>query len=409
LFNVYGAVAASDADIVVHLGDYIYEYAIGEYGSNPITELLGREHQPTGEIVSLDDYRERYRQYRSDPQLQEAHRLKPFICVWDDHEIANDAYRDGAQNHQESEGDYESRKLSALQAWHEYLPARVDDQAKIYRSFDLAGIAHLMMIDTRVIGRDKQLDYNDYLTADGIDAVAFLTDWLAPERTILGAEQKDWLTNQIATSAATWQVLGGQVLMGRYNVPVELLTTIAQLTAGNINPNAFEAFQTVMAELAEIKTRILAGDTTVTDEERARVETVFPYNLDGWDGYPVERDAILDSATNKKLISLAGDTHNAWHSFLLDSNGNKVGAELATASVSSPGLEALLGLGPTVKEAFKNAVELLVDDLQFVDVSQRGYLMVDYSEAEVKADWHFIKDLIEKDIFTAIEHTAVEA
>jgi alkaline phosphatase D len=409
LFNVYGAVAASDADIVVHLGDYIYEYGVGEYGSNPITELLQREHQPAGEIISLDDYRERYRQYRSDPQLQEAHRLKPFICVWDDHEIANDAYRNGAQNHQANEGDYESRKLSALQAWHEYLPARVDDQAKIYRSFDLGGIANLMMLDTRVIGRDKQLNYADYLTPDGnINAASFITDWLAPDRTILGAEQKAWLMNQIADSTANWQVLGSQVLMGRYNVPVELLSIISGLTEGNIDPANFEAFQIALEELVAIKTRIIDGDPTVTDEERARVETVFPYNLDGWDGYPVERDAVLDSAANKKLISLAGDTHNAWHSVLTDSNGNKVGTELATASVSSPGLEAFLGIGPTVKDTFKNGFELLVDDLQFVDVSQRGYLMVDYAATEVKANWHFIKDLIEKDTFTAIEHTAVE-
>ncbi len=138
LFNVYGALAQSDADVVVHLGDYIYEYGRGEYGANPLTDSLGRQHVPSGEITSLDDYRARYRQYRRDEQLQKAHQLKPFICVWDDHEIANDAYKEGAQNHQPSEGDFETCKANALQVWHEYLPARITENSKIYRDFDFA-------------------------------------------------------------------------------------------------------------------------------------------------------------------------------------------------------------------------------------------------------------------------------
>ena len=118
LFNTYGAVAESEADIVLHLGDYIYEYGVGEYGTNELTSTLGREHDPSGEIISIDEYRARYRQYRSDEQLQKAHQLKPFICVWDDHEVTNDAYKDGAQNHQADEGDYETRKMNAIQVWH---------------------------------------------------------------------------------------------------------------------------------------------------------------------------------------------------------------------------------------------------------------------------------------------------
>jgi len=110
LFNVYGAMANSEADVIVHLGDYIYEYGEGEYGTNENTVALDRVHSPADEIVSLEDYRTRYKQYRSDPQLQLAHQKKPFICVWDDHEITNDAYKEGAENHQDSEGSYEVRK-----------------------------------------------------------------------------------------------------------------------------------------------------------------------------------------------------------------------------------------------------------------------------------------------------------
>ncbi len=110
LFNVYGAIAKSEADVVVHLGDYIYEYAPGQYGTNPYTNQLGRAHQPAKEILNLSDYRERYRQYRSDKNLQLLHQKKPFICVWDDHEFANDTYKSGAENHQPAEGDFRREK-----------------------------------------------------------------------------------------------------------------------------------------------------------------------------------------------------------------------------------------------------------------------------------------------------------
>ena len=127
-FNVYQAIANSDADVVVHLGDYIYEYGPDTYGSF-------RTPVPAGEIISMDDYRARYRQYRSDDQLKELHRRKPLICVWDDHEITNDAYVDGAENHQDNEGDYGVRKQVALQVYSEYLPntTNIADNAIIYR------------------------------------------------------------------------------------------------------------------------------------------------------------------------------------------------------------------------------------------------------------------------------------
>jgi alkaline phosphatase D len=116
LFNVYGAAAASDADVVVHLGDYIYEYGAGSYGTTSSTAALNRAHLPVTEILNLGDYRTRYRQYRSDKQLQRAHQLKPFICIWDDHEYADDAYSTGAENHQPAtEGSFEDRRRAANQ------------------------------------------------------------------------------------------------------------------------------------------------------------------------------------------------------------------------------------------------------------------------------------------------------
>ena len=400
LFNVYGAVAESDADFVVHLGDYIYEYQAGGYGTDPTTGNLNRAHKPAGETITLADYRERYRQYRSDKQLQKAHQLKPFICVWDDHEIANDAYKDGAQNHQANEGDFNTRKMSAIQVWHEYLPARVTDNAKIYRNFEIAGLVNLMMLDTRIVGRDKQLSYSDYIGATGLDAPAFLAAWQNPQRTILGSEQKNWLSSKLSGSASKWQVLGNQVLMGKMYMPAELLLLVSQITSGTVDPASILQFNTIITQLVVIKTRLLNNDPTLSAADRARVETVLPYNLDAWDGYPAEREAVFAAANGKKLVSLAGDTHNAWQSELKTTGGRKVGVEFATASVSSPGFEAIFGSNAATVAGFEGAITLLIDDLQYLNATQRGYVMASFTASQAKSEWRYVNTI-------ATENTAV--
>lgn len=400
LFNVYGAVAESDADVVVHLGDYIYEYGAGGYGSSALTTSLNRQHVPSGEILTLDDYRARYRQYRSDEQLQKAHQLKPFICVWDDHEIANDAYKNGAENHQANEGDFATRKAYALQVWHEYLSARVSDNSKIYRNFEIAGIVNLVMLDTRIIGRDKQLDYNNYLTESGLNAAAFGAAWQDPNRTILGGEQFSWLAGKLSGSTAAWQVLGSQVLMSKIFIPAEQLLLTAQIASGNATPELFAAYNALTVELVTIKSRMLQGDPSVTAQEKARVQTVLPYNLDSWDGYPVDREKVFAAAAGKKLISLAGDTHNAWYTQLADASGKNVGAEFATSSVSSPGFEAIFGNDPKVIGGFEQANTVLVDNLKYVDASKRGYVMATFTSTQATADFRYVKTLGLKDTST---------
>lgn len=410
LFNVYGAVAESNADIVVHLGDYIYEYASGGYGSNETTAGLNRQHKPAGEIVSLEDYRARYRQYRSDEQLQKAHQLKPFICVWDDHEITNDAYTDGAENHQpDTEGSFVDRKAHALQAWHEYLPARVSNQTEIYRNFEIAGIVNLIMLDTRIIGRNKQLNYVDYLSEAGLNSTAFLADWQDPQRTLLGTKQREWLSGNLAGSNAKWQVLGNQVLMAKIFIPAELLLLTAQIASGAVTPELFQQYNALVTELVQIKVRLMQGDPSLTDMEKARVNTVLPYNLDSWDGYPVEREMVFAAAAGKKLISLAGDTHNAWYSQLSDSDGKKVGAEFAAASVSSPGFEAIFGDNAEVVAGFQLAYPILVDALDYVDAARRGYVMATFSNNSAKADWQFVSTLATKNTKTDSGKVAIES
>ncbi|WP_201766052.1 alkaline phosphatase D family protein [Nafulsella turpanensis] len=408
LFNVYGAVAESDVDVVIHLGDYIYENGVGGYGENDLTTTLGRTHEPEAETIQLEDYRTRYRQYRSDEQLQKAHQLKPFICVWDDHEIIGNAYKDGAQNHQEYEGSFEARKMNALQVWHEYLPVRVMDKKLIYRSFDFAGLVNLMMLDTRITGRDRQLDYSSYLTAGSLDRAAFIADWQNPNRTLLGTSQRSWLISQLESSSAGWQVFGNQVLMGRMLVPAELLALTTQIGAANSGPGLYAQYKALVAELVLIKLRIRQGDSTVSNEEKARVETVLPYNLDAWDGYPVEREMIFAAAAGKKLISLAGDTHNAWYSQLTDASAEKIGAEFATPSVSSPGLEALFNNDAEALAGIEQALPIVVDDLQYLNASQRGFLRVSFTASSAEAEWNFGQNLATKDITTSVGNSASE-
>lgn len=395
LFNVYNAMAKSEADVIVHLGDYIYEYGVGQYGTNENTVVLGREHKPVGEIVQIDEYRERYRQYRQDKDLQLAHQKKPFICVWDDHEITNDAYKDGAENHQENEGDYQERKDVAIKVYSEFLPLRSNDPSKIYRSFDFGSIASLHMLDTRIIGRDKQLEFGTFIDpATGVfDGQAFQQALLDPSRALLGQEQLTWLSGVVGSSSASWQVLGQQVLMGKMFMPQELLVLIGQIVAGNTSPEVLLAFQNSLKELTTIKTRLIEGDTTLTDEEKNRVTTVVPYNLDAWDGYFVEREQLYAALGGKKMICLAGDTHNAWHSILKNAEGKEIGVEFATSSVSSPGFEEYIGLEPTQVAGFQLALATLIDDLQYSDASQRGYLMVTFSAGSAVAKWNFINTI----------------
>ena len=402
-FNVYEEIKKSDADVVIHLGDYIYEYGEKTYGSF-------RTPEPKGEIISLDDYRTRYRQYRSDEQLKELHRRKPFICVWDDHEVANDTYKDGAENHQEDEGSFTSRKQSALKAYSEYLPNMTNlvDNSIIYRNLKIGSLVDLIMLDTRIIGRDKQLEYSAFYGENGaFDSAAFQQAWLNPQRTLLGTTQLGWLESELAASNSTWQIIGQQVLMGKMLIPAELLTLLAKLLAevsatGSASEETFNLFKTSITELVTIKTRALQNDPTLTAEEKARIETVLPYNLDAWDGYFMERERILASFKSKNVVVLAGDTHNAWYSDLKDNSGEKVAVEVATSSVSSPGLETYLGASATDLEA---ALGLLIDDLQYGNLSQRGYMKLTVTAAGIQTDWNFVDTVTNKTYSNSIGKT----
>lgn len=298
--------------------------------------------------------------------------------------------------------------MSAIQVWHEYLPCRVTDNAKIYRNFEIGGFVNLIMLDTRIIGRDKQLNYTDYITQSGLNISQFLAAWQNPQRTILGQEQKTWLLSKINASVSKWQVLGNQVLMAKTYIPAELLLPIAQIAGGNSDPALLAQFKQLLTELVTIKVRLLQGDPSLTAAERARVQNVLPYNLDAWDGYPAEREMIYAALSGKKLISVAGDSHNAWYSVLTNNAGNKTGAEFATASVTSPGFEAIFGSDATTVAGFEQAIAILIDEVQYLDAARKGYIMAIFSSTEAKADFRYVNLITTNSTVTTTGKTVIE-
>ncbi|KPP88348.1 alkaline phosphatase [Erythrobacter sp. HL-111] len=372
-FNAYAhAAEANDCDLAVHLGDYIYEYGGDTYPAQ------GQRHPdrtlaPGNEIVTLADYRTRYATYRADPDLRRLHQSLPMIAVWDDHESANDSWTGGAENHQpETEGDWATRKAIAKRVYREWMP--VSDEP--YAAYDIGDLATIFRLDTRLEGRDEQLDFGAVLegVTDPEKAVAALTafrdgEWSDPERQLLGERQERWLAEGLAASTARgakWQVLAQQVLIGNLKSPAALVAQIE----GSL-PDFVRQRLTAAALASE------AG---------------LPLNMDAWDGYPAARERVFEAAlaADANLVVLAGDTHNAW-AFDLDHDGAKVGVEFGTASVSSPGFENYLSF---VKPGdLAGALVAENAQLKWADTSQRGYMTVELTPARATTEFRFVEGI----------------
>jgi len=344
LFNAYACVARRhDLDAVLHLGDYLYEFGNGLYGDG---RALGRIPQPDREIVSLADYRRRHAQYKRDADLQAAHRQHPFICVWDDHEVANDAWKDGAANHDpdQGEGDWWLRKRAAMRAYLEWMPVRergTMDEPRLYRELRFGDLADLEMLDTRLIGRDRQAGTHPL---QGGDYDARDPQVLDPARSMLGLQQEIWLDGRLALSqqrGATWRLIGQQVML-------------AQLSG--------DGGRSVM-------------------------------NLDQWDGYACARSRLFTSLRDARidnLVVMTGDAHASFAAELQEDpwlRGDATparGIEFVTPAVSSPGVEddaqaqrlgARLGSGSP--------------HLKYIELQQRGYGLLDLTRERVQGEiWH---------------------
>lgn len=338
-FNAYQAIAElKEVDAVVHLGDYIYEYGAGlnDYGMAN-GQLLGRIPEPPHEIVSLQDYRQRHAQYKREPELQAAHARAAWICVFDDHEICNNPWVGGAQNHnpEKGEGDYFTRKAAALKAYREWMPIRDAEAGQlseaIYRRFRFGKLAELFMLETRLVARTEQLDYPDDIPfrvgEDGqkipdYDALRALIN--APERELLGEAQRQWLDRGIEASVAhevKWQVLGNQIIMARVAGPDVGQVYGEPAVTGLLNRLPAKA-RAVVEPMVELFSQ----------------EPALPLNLDAWDGYPAERERLYDMLKRHRArtVVLSGDSHSAWANQLHDAAGTPVAVELGVTAISSP-------------------------------------------------------------------------
>jgi alkaline phosphatase D len=375
-FNAYAHAAADgNFDCALHLGDYFYEYGPGTYPSNEEAQS-GRVLFPAHEIVSLADYRMRYATYRRDPDLRRLHQLFPMIAGWDDHESTNDSWEGGAQNHQsETEGEWSVRKAAAVKAYREWMP--VSDEP--WAAYEVGDLATLYRLETRLTARAEQFSYGQILSGKTSPEAAMTAlvafregDYRDGSRELLGMKQQAWLADGLKRSASAgkpWQVLVQQVLMGN-------LVTAPRLTEGL--PAGLPAY---------IRQRILAGAMA------GRAE--LPLNMDAWDGYPAARERVFKAAldANANLISLAGDTHNAW-AFDLDHAGEKVGVEFGVQGVTSPGLESYASYLPV--DVLERETVAHNRQLKWMDGSRRGYMAVELTAANASSEFRFVSSVREK-------------
>ena len=364
-FNAYQAAAEkSKLDLWLHLGDYLYEYPMGGYGTTN-AERLGRVPSPSHEIITLSDYRMRHAQYKLDEGSKALHRNAPLVAVWDDHEFANDTWKKGAENHSidGSEGDFFSRRAAAIRAYHEWMPIREQqNKRKIFREFKVGKFIQLLMLDTRQFQRDRQIQPKDYLSESGFNQASFYSDLNSTKRNLLGAEQLAWIKNKVSSENFDWTILGQQVLMTKLKFP-----DLSKMLKKEDVPSFLKPYLKFLG-------------------------LGIPSNLDAWDGYPAERNKLYDvmQESNTDFISLAGDTHNAWVSELTNSLGQKIGIELGAPSVSSPGITDAIKID---KKQFADEIVEMNSELNWMDPEHRGYLTLEFKKDQMEAKFNFIKEL----------------
>jgi alkaline phosphatase D len=363
-FHAYREIAKrDDIDVVVHLGDFIYEYGVGGYATEH-AESMHRVPVPETELLSLADYRQRYAQYRSDPDARAMHAAHPLIAVWDDHEIANDSWRDGALNHGDNEGRWSRRCDAAVQAYFEWMPIRGEAKGKetrIFRQFRFGDLASLIMLDTRLFGRDRQPDIGDNVTQESVREA--LGD---PKRRMLGYQQEKWLRNQLRKSDnTTWQVIGQQVMVSNLRSPdLEPL----------IDPD---------------------GPTQIGRERLQQTIAMSESNptllLDTWDGYPAAREDFLNDLQELAVnpVILSGDLHTSIAGNLIPAGQEEpVAVEFMVGSVSSPGFAEYL---PEYRPgSLSDAAVSLNPGLQYMETSRRGWLCLTISKTECIGEWHLL-------------------
>ncbi|MFJ8532558.1 alkaline phosphatase D family protein [Streptomyces sp. NPDC093591] len=347
--------ARGDLDAWLHLGDYIYEYGTGEYGTRG---TVVRQTAPTHEILTLADYRVRHGKYKTDPDLQALHTKAPVIAIWDDHEIANDAWSGGAENHTEgAEGTWTARQAAAKQAYFEWMPVRPAIAGTTYRRLRFGKLADLSLLDLRSF-RSQQVKVGNGEVDD-------------PDRTLTGRAQLDWLKAGLKSSDTTWRLVGNSVMISPF--------AIGSLTADLLKP---------LAKLMGLPQEGLA------------------LNPDQWDGYTDDRRELLAhlrSNAIRNTVFLTGDIHMAWANDVpVDAGTYPLSASAATefvvTSVTSDNLDDIVKVPEgTVSAIAAPIIKAANRHVHWVDTDRHGYGVLDITAERAQMDYYVLSDKTKKD------------
>lgn len=382
-FNAYARLAErGDMDAIICLGDYIYEYGQGSYGPG---EGIGRVVQPPEEMVTLDQYRGRFAHYRLDPDLRRLHQLYPWINTWDDHETTNDSWRDGAENHDPGEGDWEERKRNAWKAYREWLPidvdaTRIDEPIVLYRTLAYGDLADIIVMDTRIDDRDQGV-------FEILEPGIIETEIDNPDRRMISDDQRRLVQTSLRDSTAAWRVIAQQVMMMQWHIPA--------LPEG----------------LADVDLDFLS--VLVTPGGNA-------LNGDAWDGYRAERNRLFSHLRDHDItdvVVLTGDIHTTWAAELTEDPLNllhydatgllgtlprNLGVEFVTPSITSDNFDEIiqgLGVPAELSDVLVTAIETLSGGpgaiatnphIKSVDLSGHGYAIVDITAERTTFDTFFV-------------------
>jgi len=380
-FNVYDYIARkSHFDALLHLGDYIYEYGAENALDHPAGRQ-GRLHEPRHEIITLDDYRTRHAQYRTDIALQSVTAKMPLISIWDDHETSNDSWTSGAENHNEGEGGWPERKAAALRAYYEWMPIREPRIGRvkedIFRSYDYGDLLTLVTLETRLMARSEPLIFENDTRVIHDNPEAYKANILnAPEREMIGQAQTDFIIDTLTASKAKgikWRLLANQVIMGRV-LTTDLTPYIDETSIDN-----------------------LAKDWPGVRDVVGLSKYNLPVYPDSWDGYPVARENFytrLKSANIEDIIVITGDSHEFWVNDLTTQAGDKMGVELGATSISSETLVKYMGANTA---DYNLLVTQSNPDVRYYNALHNGFIDLEITPGQAAAKFIGLDTVLSKD------------
>ncbi len=334
--TVHRHLAEAEVDLVLHLGDYIYE-----------TDGKGeRDMDPDGVCVTLEDYDRRYAQVRQDPDTLDLHARHPMVCIWDDHDVADNAWRHGAKAHDPDEhGAWEPRLQAAATARQRWLPARLDDPGdtlRLWRSVRVGDLVEVVVMDTRIDGRDQQA---------GDPGAPPLR---AEDRAIVGPAQRRWIEERIRDRTQRWCVLATQVTMHPMRLPVA---------------EGVEVLDGAPSGYA-----VVDGDVVCVDE---------------WDGYPAERGRLARWLADRggDALVLSGDVHSSWVFEGDHSPGIRaVAPEFVVPAVSSTPMARQLPKG--WQALADQLVDARMPGPRWFELASWGYVVLTVTPGAVTGSWY---------------------